>query len=156
MLFPERGLQVGFVGFDLPAHRATVFNDGATPFATTTLAQVGRAVRSALLRPAETANRYLYVSSFTVSQNGILAALEKATGRAWDVTRVDAEAVKRDAQARLAKGEFSLEVVMELLRYLHFVDGYGSNYVEEGRGSDGLLGLEGESLEEVVGRVVKG
>ncbi|MCJ1437472.1 hypothetical protein MMC27_006859 [Xylographa pallens] len=154
--FFDWGLRVGFLGFDLAARTATVLGDGATEWATTNLAQIGRAVRNALLAPEKCANRYVYVSSFTVSQNGILAALEKATGQQWAVTRVDAEAVKRAALARMAKGEFDLGVVTDLIRVVHFVDGYGSNYVEAGRGSNELLSLETESLDETVARVLKG
>ncbi|MCJ1319497.1 hypothetical protein MMC15_004833 [Xylographa vitiligo] len=153
--FFDWGLTSGFLGFDLAAHHATVFDDGATRWATTNLAQIGRAVTSALRAPDRSANRYLYVSSFTVSQKDVLAALERATGRQWAVTRVAAEEVRASALARLARGEFDFGVVTDLIRYLHFVDGYGSNYVEEGLGCNALLGLEEESLEETVGRVVK-
>ncbi|MCJ1284878.1 hypothetical protein MMC26_004215 [Xylographa opegraphella] len=154
--FFDWALKVGFLGFDIPAREATIFDDGATRWATTTLAQIGRAVRNTLLVPEQSANRYLPVSSFTVSQNSVLAALEEATGQKWAVTRVDAEAVKRAALARLEKGEFDMGVVTDLIRYLHFVDGYGSNYAEEGLGCNELLSLETESLEETVARVVKG
>ncbi|MCJ1420838.1 hypothetical protein MMC32_007197 [Xylographa parallela] len=154
--FFDWGLKVGFLGFDIAAHTATIFDDGAAEWATTNLAQIGRAVRNALRAPEKSANRYLYVSSFTVSQNRILAACEKATGQKWTVTRVDGQAVKRAALARMAKGELDMGVFTDLIRVIHFMDGYGSNYVEEGQGCNELLSLETESLDETVARVVKG
>ncbi|MCJ1379505.1 hypothetical protein MMC17_002606 [Xylographa soralifera] len=150
--FFDWAMKVGFMGFDLTSHKATIFDDGTTKWATGTLAQIGLGVKNAMLAPEKTANRYVYVSSFVISQNDILASLEKATGQKWDVTHVDGEEVKRAALAR----DFDMSVVMDLIRYMHFVDGYGGNYVEAGKGSNELLSLKTENLDETIARVVKG
>ena len=39
--------------------------------------------------PEITENQYIYVESFTVTQNEVLGALEKTTGKKWKGTNVD-------------------------------------------------------------------
>jgi hypothetical protein len=71
-----------FMGFDLASHKALIYNTGCDTYSTTRLSSIGLAVKNSLLpaNTAATANRYVYISSFTVTQNQILASLEKATG----------------------------------------------------------------------------
>ncbi|MCJ1404241.1 hypothetical protein MMC11_007466 [Xylographa trunciseda] len=154
--FFDWGMKIGFLGFDLATHKATIFNDGTDKWATSNLAQIGLAVKKAMLVPEKTANMYLYVESFTVSQKIVLESLEKATGEKWDVTTVDAEATKSAAQAELAKGNYSMPVFTDLIRYVNYVHGHGSNYVEDGLGSNELLSLKTESLDETIAKLVKG
>lgn len=58
-----------------------------------TLSSVGRALGGILSNPAEKANKCLFASSFTPSQNEILAILENHSGK-WTVEKIGiAEAV---------------------------------------------------------------
>jgi len=45
---------------------------------------VALAVKNALLIPEETANRYLFIESFNVSQKDALTALEGLTKKLWN------------------------------------------------------------------------
>lgn len=73
---------------------ALIFNDGNKPWSTTTLATSGPAVKNAMVIPEKTSNRYLYIDSFTVLQNQVVASLEKATRKKWHPTHQDAEQKK--------------------------------------------------------------
>lgn len=46
---------------------------------------------SVLRNPVQTANEYLKIRSFVVTQNDILASLEKTTGTKWKVVHCDSE-----------------------------------------------------------------
>jgi len=142
------------MGYDLKEHKATIFNNGNDAWSTTTLATIGLAVKNAMLIPEETANKYMFIDSFTVSQNQVLASLEKATGKKWEVAHVDAEEEKEIGLEKMSKGDFS--GAMELIRYINCVDGHGGNYALYEESANELLSLPKEILDEVVEEIVKG
>ncbi|KAK4505521.1 hypothetical protein PRZ48_003484 [Zasmidium cellare] len=73
--------------WNIAQRKALIFDGGEHEFEATTLAQVGRAVAAALSPgcQAATANQYVYVNSFTLTQHKVLAALKKATGETFEV-----------------------------------------------------------------------
>lgn len=81
----KQGLKVGFLGYDLQSHSTTVWDTGDKRFSLTNEVTVGQAVVSTLQRPAETANKYLYIESANTTQNKILAELHKAMEKTWDL-----------------------------------------------------------------------
>ena len=142
----------GFMGFDLTNHRATIFGAGNDGWSTTTLSSIGLAVKNAMLLPAETANDYLYVSSFTVSQNDVVDTLEKIQGVTYTIERVDAEKQREEGMQKMANGDFS--GVMQLIRYINCIAGHGGDYAKFRESSNGLLKLPEEHLETTLRRVV--
>ena len=131
-----------------------IFDEGNTPWSTTTSSTIGLAVKNALLIPEKTANKYLYINSFSVSQNQVLKSLEKATGKTWQITHVDAEVQRKEGQEKMAKGDFS--GAMSLIRYINCVPGHGGNYMEYQESANELLSLPKQTLDEVVVEVLKG
>lgn len=142
------------MGYDLKGHKATIINNGDDKWSTTTLPRIGLAVKNAMLIPEKTANKYMFIDSFTVSQNQILASLEKATGEKWEVTHIDGEEEKKIGLEKLSKGDFM--GFMELIRYINCVDGHGGNYMLHEEGANELLSLPKQNLDEVVAEIVKG
>lgn len=147
-------MKIGYIGIDVQNQQATLYNDGIVPFSTTTLSTTGLAVKNALLIPEQTANKYLYINSFTVSQAQLLSAFEKATGKKWEVKYADVEEDKKEGLEKIAKGDLS--GAAHLIRYINLNDGYGGNYMQYKEGANELLSLPKESLDEVVARIVKG
>ena len=147
-----RGLKKGYIGFDLQGKKATIIGEGNVPWSTTTRASIGIAIKNALLNPEKTANKYLYINSFTVSQNQVLESLEKATGEKWDVTRIDGEDRKAVGLDKAAKGE--MVGLLMLTQYATFTDGYGGNYAQYRENANELLGVPKVDLDEVVREVV--
>ena len=94
------------MGTSVPSHTSTIVDSGNEPFLTTTIAQLARAIVSVLQKPAETANKYLLVTSFKTTQNQILDVAERATGQKFEVTKVDADAWKKEGIEMLQKGDF--------------------------------------------------
>ena len=141
------------MGFDLKEHKATIFNHGNDAWSTSTLATIGLAVKNAMLIPEKTANKYLFIDSFTVSQIQVLASLEKATGKKWEVTHVDAEEEKKMGMEKMSKGDLS--GAMSLIRYINCVNGHGGNYAEYEESANKLLSLPKQSLDEVVAEILK-
>lgn len=144
----------GFMGFNLANKSATIFGDGSGRWSTTTLGSIGLAVKNALLIPEKTANQYLHIHSFNVSQNDCLSSFEKATGCKWDTTRVDAEQQKREGMQKLAAGDFS--GAMALIRFINTQEGHGGNYATYQPCANELLSLPSQSVDRVIADIVKG
>ncbi|KAL4738363.1 hypothetical protein BDV11DRAFT_189780 [Aspergillus similis] len=148
------GIANGFLGYDIGSRIATIWDDGNKRFTFTNQAQLGRALVSVLRCPGATANRYLYISSVETSQNEILAALEKATESSWAVQRTTTDAEVSDATAKLQKGDFSGAFTLVRATVYGDIPGLGSNYAKDRVLANGLLGLEEETVEETIQRVV--
>jgi len=151
--FFDWGLKVGFLGFDLSSKTVTLIDNGTTPFSSTNLSQIGKALIAILQHPAETANKYIYVSSFNISQSDILAVFEKVSGEKWTAKNVDSKELIQDATKRFQAGDFG--AISDLIR--------GAAFGEQGLGDSrpaGLwnerLGLQQEDLEETVKTVLEG
>lgn len=149
----ERGIETGFLGFDKNEHKALILNKGDTPWNTTTLASIGLAVKNTMLIPEKTANRYLYINSFTTTANQLLASLEKVTRKKWEVTHVNAEDRKKEGMERMSKGDFS--AAMMLIQYVLYVEGYGGNYMEYQESANDLLSLPKQNLDDVLAGILK-
>ena len=142
----------GFMGFDQQARQATIFNDGNDAWSTTTLGSIGLAVKNALLVPEKTANKYLFIDSFTVSQNQILESFEKATKQKWQVTRVNAEQEKKRGLEKMSTGDFS--GAMTLIRYINCIQGHGGDYARYEQTANELLSLPKQTLDKEIAAIV--
>ena len=140
------------MGFDVKNQKASLFNGGGDTWSTATLSTIGLAVKNALLLPNETANKYLYIESLTVSQIEVVASLEKAMGKPWKREQVDAEEMKRSGLEKMSKGDHS--GVVPLIQYVNCVHGHGGNYAEDRGTANGVLGLPKATLDEEVRKLV--
>jgi hypothetical protein len=115
-----------------------------------TLARVGEATSRVLQRPAETANRVLFVQSFCITQVAIVEAFEKASGAKYDVQVFEAEAYEREQKAKRDEGD--KDAIENLVWMLGAVEG---NWEEREEFAMGVLGLGSEDLEEAAKKVVE-
>ena len=76
------------MGYDIAGRKATIWDTGNVRSSTTTCATVATSVIKVLNHPNDTANKYLYISSFEKSMNSILSSLEKATGDKNGMSRI--------------------------------------------------------------------
>lgn len=121
-------------------------------WSTTTFNTVGLAVKNAILAPAKTANRYLFVESFRVSQKGVLSTLETLTKTKWNVSYHDAEKEKQLALERLSQGNHS--ALPTLMWYVTCVEGYGGDYMKHEESANNLLSLPEETLDSALEKMV--
>ncbi|KAK9386023.1 hypothetical protein V1515DRAFT_605867 [Lipomyces mesembrius] len=150
------GLDNGFLGFDLKAKTATIWDGGNSVFTLTNAEQLGRAVIAVLERPEQTANKNLYVASVETSQKEILAALEAATASKWTVTDTTTDKEVSEAFEKLGKGDMTGAFALVRATSFGNVAGLRANYVRDEKLSNDLLGLKMESVQETVARVVRG
>ncbi|CAL3970270.1 unnamed protein product [Diplocarpon coronariae] len=125
----------------------TFYNDGKFVFSATTLASVGQAVVGVLSHPEETKNRSVYVEDLVISQSKLLDLARKvAPSKEWDPINVNLADLERSANERLAKGDYSLEVMCSYLCVVCFQEGYGSRFEKL---DNELLGVKGKTEADV-------
>lgn len=103
-----QGLPLGFIGFDLAAKSVTLVDEGKTKFTCTNLDQIARSIVSVLKHPAETANKFVYVESFTTTQLEVLAALEKFTSEKWKVNPASSKTMREIGFEKLQAGDLMM------------------------------------------------
>ncbi|KAI1123659.1 NmrA-like family protein [Nemania abortiva] len=153
-IFFDIGLTTGFMGYDIKEHKAIIWDDGSHKFSATTRENVAKAVLGVLRNPEITANQYVYVSSFEVSQNEVLSALENVQGVKYAVTPTTTEKEIAEGKAALEKKDFM--EAGRLLRAAVYNPGYGNNFANEAELWNDKIGVPREDLGEIVGRLVKG
>ncbi|KAF7546251.1 hypothetical protein G7Z17_g8571 [Cylindrodendrum hubeiense] len=149
------GLETGFLEFDIAKHTATIWDDGNKRFTLTNKKQLVDAVVSALEHHQETRNRYIYVYSVETSQNEILASLEKKTGVKWAVTNTTTEEQIAEAGKLLSGGDFNGAFILVRATVYGNTARSRADYTKEKDVANGILGLETETVQATVDRVIK-
>jgi hypothetical protein len=151
---PTQGLdRFGLKTINLDSKTASVVDSGNERFYASTLAQVGRAVVHILQHPAETANRYLAIASFNLSQNELIKVVEELTGQEYPVTsRANSAELQKVGEEKLAKGDYS--AFLELLTVHLHADGAGNALAEE-KSANALIELPYEDLKTEVAAWLK-
>ena len=159
----------GSMGWDVPARRAVIFDGGNTEYEATNLEQIARAV-AAVLSPKsfeDTRNEFVYVNSFTMTQNQVLAALEKVSGEKWKVEHAEVAKLSAKSLERLKSPDPSAikagDLYEESFPIAHFgaivaaIYGYGgfNNYSKTCGLWNEKFGLPEEDLEATLAKVLE-
>lgn len=144
----------GFGGWNLPARSAVIWDGGDIPFEATNLPQTGKAVAAILQHPELSKNQYVYVNSFTTTQNEVLKALENATGDKFKVEAANREETWKGGLEKAAKGgDGFMEGVIATIHAGYYGKGDLNHYSTKGLWND-QLGLPKETLAETVKEIV--
>lgn len=151
----NQGLRVGFLGFNLQDKKATIWDDGDTPFSATNQGDLGKALVSILKNPAGTANKYLYVATVTTSQSAILKSLEASSGKKWDVATVSTDAQLEKGRKMVSEGDFNGMLLLVQASMWGKVTGLQSYHAAAETFANDLLGLPtGVALDAAIKEVV--
>ncbi|KAK4121940.1 NAD(P)-binding protein [Parathielavia appendiculata] len=148
-LFLDWGLDDSGLGIiNLKDKTATVVDSGDEKFQASNLAQVSRAVVGILKHPEATANRYLAMASFNISQNELIAMVEELTKSKLAVTRVRWSDLELAGELKLV-AEDGPAAFVDFLRVHTSADGAG-NALSEEESANGLIGLPYEDVKSSV------
>ncbi|KAL9078229.1 MAG: hypothetical protein Q9157_002847 [Trypethelium eluteriae] len=144
----------GLMGWDIPARKATIYDSGNQPYEATNVRQIGRAVAGILKHPKETENKYVYVNSFTLTQNQVLAAIERESGERFQVTRMTTTELRDEGYRNVEEGNLGLGFPQVVSSAIY---GYGglNNFSASKELANALLQLPEERLEETIEEVLK-
>lgn len=145
--FFDWGLGNGLLCFEVAQRKAYIQNGGDIKFSASNLPFIAKAVVKVLERPEETANQLLYIHSFRVTQNEVLAVLEKVTGEKFEIVHQNSEERLKELRPKMLEGDF--HATEETVGIWGLI---ASDW--EGRVANGALGLEEEDVEETVRKVL--
>ncbi|KAL1866620.1 hypothetical protein Plec18167_008950 [Paecilomyces lecythidis] len=98
-------LENAAMGWDLAARKVTIFDAGDSQFDVSTLDRVVQSIVSTLQHFEETKNTYVYVRSFTLTQNMLLEKLEHLSGKRFDITRASTAEIAARGAEHLRQGD---------------------------------------------------
>jgi hypothetical protein len=128
---------------------ARVFDSGNEPYSACNLPFVGKAVAAILLQAEKTANKYMTVASFTITQNDVLDILEQETGTKFQVTKVKTSDLEKAGAEMLANG--APGAFFQYALQWMFAD--GARHAVKHNDAE-LLGLEEEDLRATIKEVL--
>ncbi|KAH6724417.1 hypothetical protein BKA61DRAFT_535976 [Leptodontidium sp. MPI-SDFR-AT-0119] len=154
--FLDWGLQVGFI-INTKGFKPTIYGSGDQEFSTTSLPAVGQAVVGVLSRPAETANKVVYVEEIALTQNKLLAMAKKLTpGQSWEPVHGDLDAMKAASDARLKQGLFDDETFIPYIYMAGYGEGYGGKLEKVDNELLGVKRLTEADVKAILKPVVQG
>jgi hypothetical protein len=156
-VFFDWGMEQRFLGIDLKAKKATLWDGGKAPFTATNVRTIARSIVKLLTDPTayeESKNKYIYTASHNTSQAEILAVAEKVTGAKFDVETVSGEKIFTENKEKLQKGDMS--AVFPLIQALAFatIDGKHLCDLQTMGIFNDKYGVKDVSLEEDIKRLV--
>ncbi|KAF3071367.1 hypothetical protein CFAM422_006155 [Trichoderma lentiforme] len=111
-LFFDWGIKTQFLlGINAKDKTGTIFDSGNKPYAATHVSLIGEAVAAVLKKPEETANKYLSIFSFAITQNEVLKIFEEETGSKFQITKLKGSDLIKAATDSVAKGDYANSVV---------------------------------------------
>ena len=137
--------------FDLKTNEAVILDSGDKKWAFSTWRTIATATVGVLKHPEETKNRFVFVRSFFVSSNELLAKLEKATAGKWSMQRLESGPfVEENRKLLREKGE------IPAVHNLIWTEAVGVEDWEKTHGLDNdLLEVPREDLGKVIAQIVK-
>lgn len=148
--FFDFGLTCGLLNFDVRKRKAYLLDGGDIKFSNSTLPFIADAVVKILQKPEETANRVLYIHSLRVTQNELLAVLEKVTGASFEKIEQDSEKELAVSRPKMLDGDAAAREEVVAVWGIVATDWQG----REGFANE-LLGLKEEDLEVEVRKAVE-
>lgn len=150
------GLMKGPAGFDVKNKQARIYGSGANPLFWTPLPVLARAAAHMLAHPEAITNRGIFICPFapgSLTQNSLLAALEKVLDTKFSVTNVDVEKINRHAKIALERGDVK-NAMRGLAVSNQFYEGDSGNNLE-GLVENELVGVGEMGVEEAVREAVE-
>lgn len=140
--------------FDLASHTATIWDGGNKSFTLTNQKALGDAIASVLLHHDKTRNQFLFIATVETTQKDILAALEEESGVKWTVNETTTDIQVTGAVEKLAAGDFSGAFSLVRATVYGNTPGLHSNYAKEEKLANDVLGLQLETVSNVIRRVL--
>ncbi|CAF3099637.1 unnamed protein product [Rotaria socialis] len=150
--FLDRGLDSGFLCFDLVNHSATLYDEGKHLVSGTLLKNLGKAIVAILHHPELTLNKRIYIADATFTQQEVLVLLEKYTSTKWTVKHTTTEETLKQGQEEWTRGNFLDAYIAFILGLIY--NGEGACDFED-KTHNKALGLERVSLEQIVNEAVQ-
>ncbi|KAL1606229.1 hypothetical protein SLS60_003631 [Paraconiothyrium brasiliense] len=154
--FFDMWLMKGPAGFDIKNKQARIYGSGNNPLYWTPLPTIGAAAAAVIRNPSATANRGVFICPFapgTLTQNTILATLEKVLESPFSVTHVDVATIHKNAKIALGREEVGKAMRGFTISNQFYEEDCGNCL--EGLTENELLGVKEVSVEEAIRETIE-
>jgi hypothetical protein len=135
-----------------PPRKFEIWDSGTATFSMSTRTTIASAVARILLRPQQTLNRYIYVSTFQTNQIDLLAAIKKVSGDGdWDLTYVNSVDKINQGKKDLKAGN-TMMGLMNIVCGFAFSGRFGADFAKSGKLANELLELPQEDVVDVISK----
>ncbi|RFU34695.1 hypothetical protein B7463_g1619, partial [Scytalidium lignicola] len=137
---------------DFANHKVTLFDEGDNRISSTSLPNIGKAIAEILKNFEATKNKIVRTSEVILTQNRLLRIAEGLRPDIkWEISKVQTSAVLKEGLDELSAGDFSMPVIMKVLKGTAFAgDIYGCAYDETDNELLGVKELTEEDLKKLV------
>ncbi|KAJ8097635.1 hypothetical protein POJ06DRAFT_261957 [Lipomyces tetrasporus] len=137
---------------DYANHKAILFDEGDNRISSTSLPNVGKAIVGIFKNFEATKNKIVRSSEVILTQNKLLRIAEGVRPDIkWETSKVQTSAVLKEGLDELSAGDFSMPVIMKILKGTAFAgDIYGGAYDETDNELLGVKELTEEDLKKLV------
>ena len=142
-----------FLGFDVKARTATMWDSGRARFAITTSTNTGRALAKTLLNPDMSANKQIFLADFTTTTREIVESLERQIGESFKVEEKESGPAIKEWRAQYDAGDLGAAFPLLALSFGADVD-IGYDFEKEQEVWNSKLELPHVTLDEVVREAV--
>jgi nucleoside-diphosphate-sugar epimerase len=143
-----------FLGIDVKAKTATIYDSGNARFAVTTSVNTGLAVARALKDADATANKQLFLADFITTTRQIIASLEKQTGERFSVVQKASGPEIKALRDKYDSGVFNAMFPILAMTFGADVD-VGYDFEAEQEVWNSRLGLPKVELDQVVEEAIE-
>lgn len=168
-LWAENSIKSGLLGINPSEKTAKIATDSGK-FNLTTLSRIGEGISRLLALPVTNpahpraslqhyANNFVYLSSFSTSQQEAFKSVQRATGtteKDWKVEEDNiVERICKDRKVMETGGEGLFGALFDLMCAYYIGDGLGGDYQIRAVEDLKVLGLLEENIDEVVRRIIQ-
>ncbi|KAL6707244.1 hypothetical protein ACN47E_004232 [Coniothyrium glycines] len=143
-----------FLGIDVKARKATVYDSGAARFAVTTSGNAGLAVARVLLQPDLSRNTQIFLCDFTATTQDIVRELQRQTAETICVERKTSKDTLAALRQQYEDGDFNASLAILATTFGADIEA-GYDFEADQELWNEKLGLPTTTLEEVVKRAVE-
>jgi nucleoside-diphosphate-sugar epimerase len=143
-----------FLGIDVKARKAVIYDSGSARFSVTTSGNTGLAVVRALKYADTTANKQVFLSDFVTTTREVLASLEKQMGEKFTITQKESGSEIKSQKEKYDAGDFNATFPILAISFGGDVN-VGIDFEMEQEVWNSKLGLPKVKLDEIVKEAIE-
>jgi nucleoside-diphosphate-sugar epimerase len=143
-----------FLGIDVKARKAVVYDSGRARYSVTTSSNTGLAVVRALKYAEMTANKQVFLADFMTTTREVLASLERQMGEKFAITQKESGPEIKALREKYDAGDFSATFPILSISFGGDVD-VGYDFEKEQEVWNSKLGLPKVELDEIVKEAIE-
>ncbi|KAH7118023.1 hypothetical protein B0J11DRAFT_592605 [Dendryphion nanum] len=153
--FMDWCLRTGFLSLDIHSKKVELMNGGTLVIPWTLLESVAKATVE-VLRLKDAKNRSFFIYSVQKSQKEMADLAKEALGpEGWETTTIDMEKVIEGAMMECKAGNFNVQVIGDMIRYINSTEGYSGAWKNDDNEVLGVPTMSDEEVRQLITKIAR-